>query len=457
MSEHVYFIGIGGSSMSGIAELVRSSGCKVSGSDRAQSSKTKKLAASGITIYPVHSSENISDDIDTVVYSAAIASDNPELVEARKRGIPTIERGEYLGQLAKRHPYTVAISGTHGKTTTTSMISSIMISADKEPCIHIGGVLERIHNNVLPSDGDYFVTEACEFSGSFLHFHPYAAVVTNIEEDHLDYYKTFDNLVSAFRQFVSQCRDDGFVVVCGHDEYMPQITQDAKCRVLTYGTDSSFDYWADNINVGKDLTTFTVCKKETGEKFDVAISVPGSFNVLNSLAACAVCYELGCSPDAIRDGLNQYTGTKRRFECVGYVNGAPLIDDYAHHPTELKVTLEIAKSKRQEGGKIYAVFQPVTFSRALAFFDIFPDALKDADVVIITDIYAAREVDNHEITGRQISDYCVEKGLDSRNIGPFPDIARYLEEHVTSKDMIVLLSCGDLDKLADEFKDLRKI
>ncbi|MBR3839491.1 MAG: UDP-N-acetylmuramate--L-alanine ligase [Clostridia bacterium] len=456
MPKHVYFIGIGGSSMSGIAELVRSSGCRVSGSDRAQNSKTKKLMASGITIYPVHSSENISDDIDLVVYSAAIASDNPELVEARRRGIPTVERGEYLGQLAKRHPYTVAVSGTHGKTTTTSMISSIMISANKEPCIHIGGVLERIHNNVLPSDGDYFVTEACEFSGSFLHFYPYAAVVTNIEEDHLDYYKTFDNLIAAFRQFVLQCRDDGFAVVCGHDEYISQITAGAKCRVLTYGIDGDFDYCATDVCIGKDKTSYKVLRKATGESFAVKISVPGSFNVLNSLAACAVCCELGCSPEEICDGLNQYTGTKRRFECVGYVNGAPLIDDYAHHPTELKVTLEIAKSKKQEGGKIYAVFQPVTFSRALAFFEVFPEVLKDADVVIVTDIYAAREIDKHEITGKQISDYCVQKGLDSRNIGSFSQIAAYLEEHVTSKDMIVLLSCGDLDKLADEFKNLSK-
>lgn len=451
MPEHIHFIGIGGSSMSGIAELAMSKGYIISGSDRVENDRVIKLKSMGATVYTVQQAANISDDIDLVIYTLAIAPDNPELLEAQRRGIPTVERGVYLGQFAKMYPYTVAVSGTHGKTTTTSMIASIMISASKEPCIHIGGVLERIHNNVLPSDGDYFVTEACEYHANFLNIKPYAAVVTNIEAEHLDYFKTFDNIISSFTEFVSLCDENGFAVVCGHDENMQAVTKNANCRVITYGTESEFDYYATNINITKTNTSFTVCRKQSVENFDVTINVPGAHNVQNSLAACAVCLELGCSIDSIQDGLLQYHGTARRFEYVGKVNGAPLIDDYAHHPTEIKATLEAARSKMQPDGKLYAIFQPHTFSRAISFFDLYPIALREADDLIVSDIYSAREIDTKQVSGQSMSDYYVSNGINSRHISDFGDIVQYLRENVTEKDMVVMLSAGDLNVITREF------
>ena len=437
--------------MSGIAELAMSKGYIISGSDRVENDRVIKLRSMGATVYTSQQADNISEDIDLVIYTLAIAPDNPELLEAKRRGIPTVERGMYLGQFAKMYPYTVAVSGTHGKTTTTSMIASIMISASKEPCIHIGGVLERIHNNVLPSDGDYFITEACEYHANFLNIKPYAAVITNIEAEHLDYFKTFDNILSSFSEFVSLCDADGFIVVCGHDGNMQAVTANAGCRVITYGTDSAFDYYATNINITKNTTSFSVCSKYMQEPFDVIINVPGAHNVLNSLAACIVALELGCSVESIQDGLMQYYGTARRFEYVGKVNGAPLIDDYAHHPTEIKATLEAARSKMEEKGKLYAIFQPHTFSRAISFFDLYPDALREADDLIVSDIYSAREIDTKQVSGQSMSDYYVSKGINSRHISDFGDIVKYLRENVTEKDMVIMLSAGDLNVITKEF------
>lgn len=431
--------------MSGIAELAMSKGYIISGSDRVENDRVIKLRSMGATVYTVQQATNISDDIDLVIYTLAIAHDNPELLEAQRRGIPTVERGVYLGQFAKMYPYTVAVSGTHGKTTTTSMIASIMISASKEPCIHIGGVLERIHNNVLPSEGDYFVTEACEYHANFLNIKPYAAVITNIEAEHLDYYKTFENIISCFTEFVDLCSEDGFIVICGHDANTSVVTANAKCRVITYGLDNNFDYYATNININQNNTSFTLCSNISNSKFDVVINVPGQHNVLNSIAACATCLELGCDIDSIRDGLMKYRGTGRRFEYVGNVNGAPLIDDYAHHPTEIKATLEAARGKMNKDGKLYAIFQPHTFSRAISFFELYPDALKLADDLIVTDIYSAREIDTKQVSGSSMSDYYVTKGINSKHISDFDDIVRYLCENVCEKDMVVMLSAGDLN------------
>lgn len=446
---HIHFIGIGGSSMSGLAQITAARGYRVTGSDRTDSDKLNKLRGLGIEICIGHDEKNLSPACSLVVYTLAIAKDNPEYCKARKLGIPTIERGVYLGILTKEHPYSIAVSGTHGKTTTTSMIASILISDHKEPSVHLGGVFPRIGGNILASPGPYFVTEACEYHENFLNLFPYAGVILNIEAEHLDYYRDISQIKQAFMKFARLLPADGFLVVCGQNQVALEAASAAVCPVTTYGCaasaeESPYEYTAIDLQANERGTRFQIWKE--GRFFtEIFLSIPGRHNVLNALAAAAVCDRLHCTADSISDGLSQFCGTERRFEQIGVCNGAAIIDDYAHHPTEIRATLEAAAA--YASGKIWCVFQPHTYSRAKAFLHDFPAALSGGDEIIVADIYSAREKNTGDISSQMLTDTLQKAGLRAVYMPDFQEITTYLRSHIKPNDLVITLGAGDINQV----------
>ena len=447
--EHIHFIGIGGSSMSGLAELAVKQGYFVSGSDRIASDKLKYLSDKGIHIYPSQSSENITDDISLVVYTLAVPDSNPELAEVRRRNIPTVERGVYLGKIASHYKYSVAVAGTHGKTSTTSMLSSIALSAGKEPSIHIGGIFPRIGSNVLASQSNYFITEACEYHENFLNIHPYGGIILNVEAEHLDYYKDLDHIKTAFSKFASSCDSTGFLIVCADNAIAVEVSAAAKCPVIFYSTkDPSAPYYAGNVRHSETGSSYTLFKNGSPLQ-EIHLHVPGLHNVSNSLAAAAAAICLDCSPKSIAEGFDAFYGTGRRFEKKGVYHGVPIIDDYAHHPTEIAATLAAARSILPSSGKIFAIFQPHTYSRAIAFLDDFAKVLKGADQVVVTDIYSAREKNLGMISGASMADYFIGHGLSAKYISAFEEISDFIKSCVVPGDIVITLGAGDVNKIID--------
>ena len=446
---HIHFVGIGGSSMSGIAELALKQGYKVSGSDQTSTDKLKNLQEKGITVYPFHSAQNIANDVDLVIYTIAVPSDNPELAEAAKRNIPIMERGVYLGKICSHYKYPIAVAGTHGKTSTTSMLSSILLSADVNPSIHIGGFFPRINSNVLATNSDYFVTEACEYHANFLNLRPFGEIVLNIEAEHLDFYRDLEHIMECFSEFTSYCPPEGFLVVCADDKNALAVCEKAKTNIITYSIKSdNADFVAKNISHNNACCTYTLYHKNNPVT-DITLNVPGMHNISNSVAAAAAAIQLGCSPESIKAGLEAFGGTGRRFEKKGHYNGALVIDDYAHHPTEIHATLSAAKEVAGNN-KIYAIFQAHTYSRALAFADDFADALKLADTVIVSDIFAAREKDPGTVSGLSMANDFANKGLNATYISNFSEIAKTIRSEVKEGDIVITLGAGDINKVIPE-------
>ncbi len=446
-NKHIHFVGIGGSSMSGLAELALKQGFIVSGSDRAISEKTEKLREKGAIIYSGHCAENITSDTSLVVYTLAVPLSNPELAEAQRKNIPIIERGKYLGQICSHYKYSIAVAGTHGKTSTTSMLSSILLSANKEPSIHIGGFFPLINSNVLASNSDYFVTEACEYHENFLNLKPYGAIILNIEAEHLDYYRDLNHILDSFSKFASYCNKNGFLVACMDDQNTMKVLSNAPKNIITYSIDNEkADVYAKNIQHTANNSSYTLCHKGV-EICHIQLKVPGTHNISNSLAAAAAALYFECSTESIKNGLEAFAGTGRRFEKKGTYNGAPLIDDYAHHPTEISATLEAAKSILPDNGKIYAILQPHTYSRSLAFKENFAISLKNADVVIVTDIFAAREKDPGTISGFSMAEYFKSQSINSLHISDFDDIAKYIQKNVNKNDIVITLGAGDVNEI----------
>lgn len=446
---HIHFVGIGGSSMSGIAELALKQGYTVSGSDQTSFDKLKNLQEKGITVYPFHSSQNIADDVDLVIYTLAVPSDNPELVEAAKRNIPIVERGVYLGQICSHYKYSVAVAGTHGKTSTTSMLSSILLSANVNPSIHIGGFFPRINSNVLATESDYFVTEACEYHANFLNLRPFGEIILNIEAEHLDFYRDLEHIMDCFSEFTTYCPPEGFIVVCADDKNALAVCKNAKTNIITYSTKSGdADFTAKNISHNNTCCTYTLYHKNTPVA-DITLNVPGMHNISNSVAAAAAAMQLGCSAESIKAGLEAFCGTGRRFEKKGQYNGALVVDDYAHHPTEIQATLAAAREVAGNN-KIYAIFQAHTYSRALAFLDEFANALKTSDKVIVTDIFAAREKDPGTISGLSMAQTFIDKGINAQYISAFDKIAETIRSQVKEGDIVITLGAGDVNKVIPE-------
>ncbi|PYG88273.1 UDP-N-acetylmuramate--L-alanine ligase [Ruminiclostridium sufflavum DSM 19573] len=450
---NVHFIGIGGSSMSGLAEILLSQGYFVSGSDIKASKATQKLESKGARIFIGHSLENITNQ-DLVVYTVAVKEDNAEMIRARQLNIPVIDRAELLGLLMKKYSFGIAIAGTHGKTTTTSMITAIMLKADTDPTVHIGGELDCIGGNTRIGESDFFITEACEYYGSFLKFYPFMDVVLNIELDHVDYFRDLAHIKSTFEQFVSLVPSAGYIVACADDESTLSVIKDKNCNIITYGLKNPAAIWtAKNIHYNDmGCSSFDVYKE--GERLGtVSLSVPGRHNVSNSLAAIAACHTCGCSIDDIISGLLTFGGSHKRFELKGLVDDIKVIDDYAHHPSEVRATLGAAKNTGHK--KLWCVFQPHTYTRTKAFLEMFSNSFSDADNIIITDIYAAREKDPGDIHSSILAEKIRQHGGNAIYISDFQDIARYLDKNAEPGDLILTMGAGDIVRVGEMFINIR--
>ena len=439
----IHFIGIGGISMSGLAQIAIQKGFLVSGSDRTESNITKKLKTLGAKIHIGHKKELVNDAV-LVVHTAAVHYDNPEMAGAKELGIKLIDRAEFLGALMREYSQAVGISGTHGKTTTTSMLAHALIFAGTDPTISVGGELDLIGGNIRTGESGYFVTEACEYTNSFLKFFPSIAVITNIEEDHLDFFSGIDEIIESFKKFACLTKGKGFVIANGEDENIKKALAGEDLNIITYGVSGNFDFCAKNLCYNNGYGCFDVYKK--GEFFvHIDLNVPGVHNVQNSLAVCAVCDLFEIAPTIIADGIKTFTGVHRRFEKKGMVNGATVIDDYAHHPTEIIATLKAAQNIPHN--KIWCVFQPHTYTRTKTLWNEFLAAFSDADELILTDIYAAREPFDGITTSKGLSEAINAKGKSCKYIGEFSDIAKHLKEHVNAGDIIFTMGAGTITEL----------
>lgn len=439
---HVHFIGIGGISMSGLAEILLEEGFTISGSDAKQSALTDSLAKKGATIYIGQKASNLSIRPALVVYTAAIREDNEEFKAAVDAGIPMLSRAELLGQIMDNYEKSIAVAGTHGKTTTTSMISQILLVAKADPTISVGGILESIGGNIRVGGSEVFITEACEYTNSFLHFHPKYSIITSVEAEHLDFFKDIDDIRRSFHEFAGNTSHDGVLIINGQIEALDQITNNLSCSVTTYGLCENDDFYAKNITYNDHACgTYTLMHK-TEDLGTVSLSVPGKHNVSNSLAAIALCLNLGLPLDVIKKGLLQFGGTKRRFEYKGTKNGITVIDDYAHHPTEVAATLTAARNYPH--GRIICVFQPHTYSRTKAFLSDFARVLSMADVVVLADIYAAREKNTIGISSKDLLAELQKNGQESYYFPSFDEIETFLSEKCINNDLLITMGAGDV-------------
>jgi UDP-N-acetylmuramate--alanine ligase len=445
--QRIHFVGIGGIGMSGIAEVLLNLGYTVSGSDLAQSDITQRLSSLGAKISIGHDAKNLSD-IDVVVTSTAVKADNPEVIEARRRMIPVIPRAEMLAELLKMK-FSIAVSGSHGKTTTTSMIATILAYGGLDPTMVIGGKLGSIGSNAKIGDGSVIVAEADESDGSFLKLSPSLAVITNIDREHLDYYRDIDDIKSAFLQFANIVPFYGSTIICADDANCRKIIPLVKRKVITYGLSTPADYEALNPAFSGSSSRFSV--RHSGKILgEVVLNVPGEFNISNALAAVAVARELDMEFPAIRDGLSKFGGVQRRLEVKGKVGGVTVVDDYGHHPTEIKATLGAARHVWPE--RIICVFQPHRYSRTMALYDEFLSAFADADTLILTDIYPASE---EPIPGVNSLNLC--KGItaaghkDASYMADAHEIVKKLRTIAKPSDCIITLGAGNVWKIGEEY------
>lgn len=445
--KHIHMIGIGGVSMSGIAEILRKWGFIVTGSDRTESDTTRKLNLDGIHVVIGHD-VNMVAKCDVVVYTAAIKQDDPELVRARELGIETIERADFLGKITKAFRDTICISGTHGKTTTTSMVSMCFIESCKDPSIQVGAELKAINGNYRIGNSEHFIIEACEYVESFLKFYPRAEVILNIDNDHLDYFKNIENINKAFIKYVGLLPEDGLLVTNIDNEYCAQLHKYTNAKVVTYGIENEkANFLARGINFSKyGFPRFDVYYNNSFYG-SFELSVPGPHNVLNALACIALCHSYGIEKQDIKLGLKKYTGAHRRFEYKGNYNGASVYDDYGHHPTEIKATALGLKKKTYNHS--WVVFQPHTYSRTASLLNEFADSLTYFDNIIITDIYAAREINTYGVSSEDIVKKLKEMGRKAIYIQEFNDIIKYLNENVQKEDIILTLGAGTITQLGD--------
>ena len=444
----VHFIGIGGISMSGLAEILMERGFTVSGSDSRQSELTDMLALRGAKIYYGQRAGNLADDIAVVVYTAAVHPDNSEFAEAMRRGLPMLTRAQLLGQIMKNYPHAVAVAGTHGKSTTTSMLTEILLKADMDPTIAVGGMLDSIGGNIRTGDSGYFVTEACEYTNSFLSLYPTVGVILNIQEDHLDFFKNLEDIRSSFVRFASLLPEDGLLVLNGSIERAEELCSGLKCRIVRYGRGSDWDYGACGIRYdGQARPSFTLyIKGEPASEIELGVS--GEHNIDNALAAIAAALDLGAPMEAIKAGLSSFGGIHRRFEKKGEISGVTVIDDYAHHPTEIAASLRTAKSCPHN--KIWCVFQPHTYTRTKAFLKEFAEALSIADEIVLADIFAARETDNLGISSRNLEEELQKLGVSVHYFPSFDEIENFLLQNCIHGDMLITMGAGDIVKVGEK-------
>ncbi len=461
----IHCIGIGGIGVSAIAEILLSRGKTVTGSDMKESAMTDRLIEQGAIVYLGHREKNV-EGADLVIYTNAVSTDNPELKRAKELGIPAVTRAEALGALMTEYSYSIAISGTHGKTTTTSMVSLILKRAAFDPTILVGGTLSELGGNVAVGRGEYFVTEACEYMDSFLSLSPKIEIILNIDSDHLDYFKDINHITRSFDKFASYVPQDGMIVAYDANPFVHSVIK-GKPGVVTFGLSDNCDYFAENIEwTDEGRPVFDVCtggegkaKKRLGR---VQLAVPGEHNILNALAAFACCHRLDAPVDVIIETLHDFTGTDRRFDITGTTEaGVQVIDDYAHHPTEIKATL--AAASKIPHNLLWCCFQPHTYTRTLALFDQFADAFADADVLILAEIYAAREKNIYKISSEKLAEEIRSKHPSKAVvfIPTFEEIADYVYEHAKKGDVVLTMGAGDIYKVGElilnkDFEEIKK-
>ncbi len=446
----LHFIGIGGIGMSGIAEILLDQGFIITGSDKVASEVTEHLESLGAKVFLGHNAKNVELDVDVVVYSSAVTMENPEVVEALARKIPTVRRAEMLAELT-RLKYSVGIAGTHGKTTTTSMISLILMAGGLDPTVVVGGKLSGLGGtNARLGKGDFIVVEADEFDRSFLSLTPTIAVLTTLETDHLDCYRDLEDIKGAFLQFAEKVPFYGFVVLCLDEpalqDIMPQISRK---KIITYGINPQADLQAVDIVARGNTSTFTVMR-EYAEMGLVTLQVPGIHNVQNALAAIAVGLQLGVPFNEVKEGLECFTGVYRRWELKADVHGISIYDDYAHHPTEIKATLQGVKAGWRR--RVVCVFQPHLYSRTRDFAEEFGRSFFNADVLIVTDVYPAREEPIQGVSGMMITETAHRFG--HKEVHYVPNKAKvpeFLLSIVRHDDIVITMGAGDIWKYGEEF------
>ncbi len=445
---HIHFIGIGGISMSGLAEILLKEGFAISGSDSRKSALTEHLESLGARISYPQKTDNITSDIDLVVYTAAIHPDNPEFAEAKNRQLPMLTRAQLLGQIMANYRRSIAIAGTHGKTTTTSMMSQVLLAGTEDPTISVGGILDAIGSNIHVGNSDLFITEACEYTNSYLAFYPKYSVILNVEAEHLDFFKDLADVRASFGRFASNTAEDGALIISGEIPDWQEITADTKAQVITFGSSSDCDYYPADISYDKKgCATFTPMHGITALP-RIHLQVPGIHNVGNALAVIALCRSMGIPWEQTAAGLGAFDGADRRFQFKGYFQGAVLIDDYAHHPTEIAASLAAAKNCAHK--RIICVFQPHTYTRTKAFLQDFARALSAADVIVLADIYAAREEDIYHISSKDLLRELELLGAECHYFPSFGEIEDFLQKNCMNGDLLITMGAGDVGKIGED-------
>lgn len=445
---HIHFIGIGGISMSGFAELLHSMKFTITGSDWHESKITRHLEQLGIQVIYGQSAENITKEIDFVVYTAAVKPTNPEYQEAQRLGIPMMERASMVGQIMKNYSSAIAIAGTHGKTTTTSIASHIFLEAEMDPTISVGGILQAIGGNIRIGHSEHFITEACEYTNSFLQFYPTVGIILNIEEDHMDFFKDIDDIRHSFRRFAERIPAHGTLIINADIPDYSYITDGLSCRVLTYGLEHKADFMADAIEYDEmGRGSFDVVKNGT-KSGHYSLSVVGRHNISNSLACLALASLYGIENDTLQRAFTAFHGTDRRFEYKGKRNGFTIIDDYAHHPTEIRATLTAAQKYPHK--TLWCAFQPHTYTRTRAFLKDFAKALAGADKVILADIYAAREQDPGDISSQNLADELTSLGKEVYYISSFEEIEKFILKNLVDGDLLITMGAGNIVEIGEK-------
>ena len=443
----IHMIGIGGVSMSGIAEILKNWGFEVKGSNNVENENTKKLEQAGIQVNIGHRAENVNGS-DVVVYTAAIKEDNIEMQSAKAQNIPTIERADFLGEITRCFKDTITIAGTHGKSTTTSMVSLCFVEANTDPSIQIGGDLAQIGGNYKVGNSEHFIIESCEYVESFLKFSPKSELILNIDNDHLDYFKNFENIKNAFVKYVKLLPEDGILVVNGDDKNCLDLLKYTNAKTLTYGINNkNVDFFAENIVFDNDgFPEFDVYFH--GDFYGkIKLHVPGMHNVLNALGCIALCNEYGLNAEDIKNGLAKFTGVGRRFEYKGKFNGASIYDDYGHHPTEIIATAKALMNKKYN--QSWIIFQPHTYSRTKLLLDDFAKALLNFDNIIVLDIYAARETNTYNISSQDLVNKINELGKSAKYIPSFDECIEFLKNNVKNNDIILTQGAGTVTQIGD--------
>ena len=443
--KNIYMIGIGGVSMSGLAYILKSWKYNISGSNNVENSMTEKLINDNISVFIPHDYKNINENIDLIVYTAAINESNPEIIHAKELNIPIMERGEFLGELTKLYSNTIGIAGTHGKTTTTSMVSLCFLEGNLDPSIQVGSVLNAINGNYRVGKSDYFIIESCEYSDSFLNFHEKSAIILNIDNDHLDYFKTFDNIKKSFKNYVSHIKD--VLVINGDDKNCLELALNTDAKIKTFGFNENNNYYAKNIEFDNNGYPSYDLYKYNEFITRISLSIVGIHNVLNSLGCIALCDHYGIDIKDIKNGLKKYTGADRRFQYKGMFNDAKVYDDYGHHPTEVNAVSNSILNKKYN--KSWVIFEPHTYSRVKNHAKDFAKSLMNFDNIIITDIYAAREINEFNVSVNDIINELKKLEKDSIYISDYNHIKEYLKDKVVEDDLILTLGAGNITKLSD--------